>query len=205
MLSLHSLEFILEGKTLFKDISMNFLPSSIVYLKGKNGSGKTSLIRMLAGIQTPTQGKITFEKELLSILNLKKPYCTYIGHQLGLKLELTVLKNLKFWSKIYNSEKHIDEAIVYFNLQNIINKKCYELSAGNKKKTALARLISCQSRLWLLDEVDSNLDDAHKDLLLNLIVSHADNGGIVFITSHNQAKIKTTQILDIPTFAKVQS
>jgi heme exporter protein A len=197
MLSLHSLGFILEDKILFKNISISFLPSSIIYLKGKNGSGKTSLIRMLAGIQPPTQGEITFGKESLSISKLQKPYCTYIGHQLGLKLELTVLENLEFWSKIYNSEELVDAAIVYLNLQSLINKKCYELSAGNRKKIALARLISCQSKLWLLDEVDSNLDEANKDLLLNLIISHADSGGIVFITSHDQPKIKTAQILDI--------
>ncbi len=197
MLSLHSLGFTLEGQELFKNISMSLLPSSIIYLKGQNGSGKTSLLRMLAGIQTPTNGNITFSKNSHPISSLAKPYCTYIGHHFAIKPELTVLENLEFWSKIYNSAELINAAIIYFCLQNVADKRCYELSAGNQKKVALARLVACQSKLWLLDEVDSNLDSVNKQLLLNLILSHADNGGIVFIASHTSPEIKSAQILDI--------
>lgn len=197
MLSLHSLSFFIEEKTLYKNISMTFLPSSIIYLCGKNGSGKTSLLRMLAGIQSPSEGSITFSKKSLPISQLAKPYCTYIGHRFGVKPELTVLENLEFWATTYDSEQLVHAAIVYFSLQDLINTKCYELSAGNQKKVALARLLACQSKLWLLDEVDSNLDPDNKTLLLNLIVSHADNGGIVFITSHNPPEIKSAQILDL--------
>lgn len=197
MLSLHSIGFTLEDRELFKNISMSFLPSSIIYLKGQNGSGKTSLLRMIADIQTPTNGSITFSRDSHPISRLAKPYCTYIGHYSAVKPELTVLENLEFWSKIYNSTELVNAAIVYFSLQELIDKRCYELSAGNQKKVALARLVACQSKLWLLDEVDSNLDSDNKKLLLNLILSHADNGGIVFITSHTPPEIKTAQILDI--------
>jgi heme exporter protein A len=197
MLSLHSLSFILENKTFYQNISMTILPSSIVYIQGKNGSGKTSLLRMLAGIQLPSTGKITFSKNSLPINQLNKPYCTYIGHSFGIKLELTVLENIEFWAKIYNSEQLVNAAIVYFSLQDVVNTKCYELSAGNQKKVALSRLLACRSKLWLLDEVDSNLDSINKELLLNLVISHADNGGIVFITSHNPPEIKSAQILNI--------
>ena len=197
MLSLHSLSFILENKIFYQNISMTILPSSIVYIQGKNGSGKTSFLRMLAGIQLPSTGKITFSKNSLPITQLNKPYCTYIGHRFGIKLELTVLENIEFWAKIYDSEQLVNAAIVYFSLQDVVNTKCYELSAGNQKKVALARLLACRSKLWLLDEVDSNLDSINKQLLLNLIISHADNGGIVFITSHHPPEIKSAQILNI--------
>jgi heme exporter protein A len=197
MLSLHSLSFILENKIFYQNISMTILPSSIVYIQGKNGSGKTSLLRMLAGIQLPSAGKITFSKNSLPITQLNKPYCTYIGHHFGIKLELTILENIEFWAKIYDSEQLVNAAIIYFSLQDLVNTKCYELSAGNQKKVALARLLACRSKLWLLDEVDSNLDSINKQLLLNLIISHADNGGIVFITSHHPPEIKSAQILNI--------
>jgi len=197
MLSLHSLGFILDERELYRNISMSFLPSSIVYLKGKNGAGKTSLLRMLAGIQAPSEGKITFSKESLPISQLAKPFCTYIGHHFALKPELTVLENLEVWAKIYDSFELINASIVYFGLQDFIHTKCYELSAGNQKKVALARLLCCPSKLWLLDEVDSNLDSDNKKLLLNMIVSHADNGGLVFMTSHNPPEIKSAQILNI--------
>lgn len=197
MISLHNLSFLINQEVVFNNISMSFLPSSIIYIKGKNGSGKTSLMRMIAGIQSPTSGNITATSSAIPISEMQKPYCTYIGHKLGIKTELTVLENLEFMSKIYDSCELLDAAIVYFNMQNIIEKKCYELSAGMQKKVALARLIICQSKLWLLDEVDTNLDQDNKELLIRLIISHADSGGIVFIASHNEHEIKTGQILDL--------
>ncbi len=191
MLSLQSLGFKAQDQAIFKNISLTLLPSSILYLQGSNGSGKTSLLRMLAGIQKPTNGMITYGKESTPIAKFDKPYCTYLGHKTGLKQELSVIDNLTYWAQIYNSVELIDAAIIYFQLQEYSHKKCYELSAGNQKKVALARLITCQSKLWLLDEIDTNLDEANKKLLLNLIVSQANNGGIVIISSHNKPDIKT--------------
>lgn len=197
MLSLQSLSFIAQDQKIFQDISLTLFPSSIVYLKGKNGSGKTSLLRMLAGIQKPTSGDITYGKESIPINKFDKPFCTYIGHKTGLKQELSVIDNLKYWAQLYNAEELVDAAIIYFQLQEHAYKKCYELSAGNQKKVALAKLITCQSKFWLLDEVDTNLDDANKKLLINLIVSQADSGGIVFISSHNEPEIKTALTINM--------
>lgn len=197
MLSLQSLSFIAQDQKIFQDISLTLFPSSIVYLKGKNGSGKTSLLRMLAGIQKPTNGDITYGKESISINKFDKPYCTYIGHKTGLKQELSVIDNLKYWAQLYNAEELVDAAIIYFQLQEHAYRKCYELSAGNQKKVALAKLITCQSKFWLLDEIDTNLDDANKKLLINLIVSQADSGGIVFISSHNEPEIKTALTINM--------
>ncbi|MEM6339378.1 MAG: heme ABC exporter ATP-binding protein CcmA [Pseudomonadota bacterium] len=197
MLSLQSLSFIAQDQKIFQDISLTLFPSSIIYLKGKNGSGKTSLLRMLAGIQKPTSGDITYGKESIPINKFDKPFCTYIGHKTGLKQELSVIDNLKYWAQLYNAEELVDAAIIYFQLQEHAYKKCYELSAGNQKKVALAKLITCQSKFWLLDEVDTNLDDANKKLLINLIVSQADSGGIVFISSHHEPEIKTALTINM--------
>lgn len=180
---------------------MTLFPSSIVYLKGKNGSGKTSLLRILAGIQKPTKGMVTYGKEPIPIRKFNKPYCTYIGHKTGLKQELSVMDNLKYWAQIYNSEELVDAAVVYFQLQELVYKKYYELSAGNQKKVALAKLITCQSNFWLLDEVDTNLDEENKKLLMNLIISQADSGGIVFISSHNNPEIKTALTINMSDYA----
>jgi heme exporter protein A len=203
MLSLHSLGFSINDEELFREISISFLPSSIIYLKGKNGAGKSSLLRMIANIQKPSSGKITFSKDSLPITMLKKPYCTYIGHRYAIKPELTVFENIHFWSKLYNSEILIDAAIVYFELQDILSTRCLELSAGTQKKVALARLIACQSKLWLLDEIDSSLDSEAKKKLMHLIISHANNGGIVLFASHNEPEIKTAQIIDLNDYSTI--
>ena len=202
MLSLNSVCINTNKLDLITDLSVSFLPSAIVYLKGENGSGKTSLIRSIAGIQQLSLGQITFGKNNTPIESFQKPYCTYIGHKTGIKPELTVIENIEFWAKIYNSYESVSAAIFYFRLEKIANTKCYELSAGQKQKVALARLLACSSNLWLLDEVENNLDLEGKQLLSRLIVSKADSGGIIIASSHNEPSIKSALIINIEDYAK---
>lgn len=197
MLSLCQLSLAIDGNRLFDNISVSFLPSAIIHVQGANGSGKTSLLRIIAAIQKPTSGEVFLTQSKLSVYDAIKPYCTYIGHQVGLKLEMSVFQNLKFWSDIYGSTETLAAAIHYFNLHDILHKKCYELSTGNIKKVALSKLLACQSNLWLLDEVDSCLDQQNKVMLQHLLVSKANSGGIVIISSHEEIKIKSAQILNI--------
>lgn len=191
MLSLHQLQFNIEQRNLF-DLCITFLPSSITYIKGANGCGKSSLLRMIAGIMQPSSGNIYYKNS-----NIPKPYCNYIGHNLGLKLEMTVLENLKFWSEIYNSAETLYAAIHYFKLQDLLDEKCYSLSSGMQKVVAVSRLIACQSDLWLLDEVETNLSKENRDLLNNLIVMKANSGGIVLLSSHLENSIKSAQTLQL--------
>lgn len=197
MLSLHSIQIIANNQKLIENLSVTFLPSSIVYLKGRNGCGKTSLLMTIAGIKSPAHGKITFGKNNLLIEELKKPYCTYIGHNIGINQELTVYQNLRFWPQIYNSSESLDTAIYYFGLETILDIKCYELSAGNLKKIALTRLLSCRSNLWLLDEVEANLDENHKKLLNHMIILKSNSGGIIFISTHSEPSIKSALVLNV--------
>ncbi|WP_017442666.1 heme ABC exporter ATP-binding protein CcmA [Rickettsia gravesii] len=190
MLSLHQLQF----KNLF-DLNNTFLPSSITYIKGANGCGKSSLLRMIAGIMQPSSGNIYYRN--CNINNIAKLYCTYIGHNLGLKSEMTVFENLKFWSEIYNSAETLYAAIHYFKLHDLLDTKCYSLSSGMQKIVAIARLIACQSDLWLLDEVETNLSKENRDLLNNLVVMKANSGGIVLLSSHLESSIKSAQILQL--------
>ncbi|UCM85673.1 MAG: heme ABC exporter ATP-binding protein CcmA [Rickettsia endosymbiont of Culicoides impunctatus] len=195
MLSFEQVTLIIEQKSIFTNISMTFLPSSIVYFQGTNGCGKTSLLRIVANIQNPTSGNILYRT--LNCKYLKKPYCNYIGHNLGLKSQTTVLEYLRFWSTIYDSLETLESSVHYFKLYNILHEKCYRLSAGNQKKVALAKLIACQSNLWLLDEVEANLDQENKELLYNLMISKANNGGVILATSHSNIDIKSAQIINL--------
>ncbi|MCC8398325.1 MAG: heme ABC exporter ATP-binding protein CcmA [Rickettsia endosymbiont of Labidopullus appendiculatus] len=199
MLSFEHVTLIIDQKSIFTNISVTFLPSSIVYLQGANGCGKTSLLRMVSNLQDPTSGNVIYRS--LNCKYLKKPYCTYIGHNLGLKSQITVLEHLKFWSTIYDSLETLESSIYYFRLHNILYEKCYRLSAGNQKKVALAKLIACQSNLWLLDEVEANLDQENKELLYNLIISKANNGGIILLTSHSNIDIKSAQIINLQDYS----
>jgi heme exporter protein A len=196
MLTVHNISYSINERKLFANISMSLLPSCVLYIKGSNGSGKTTLLRIMAGIIEPSSGQILCNLE--NIKDIAKPYCTYIGHMSANKSEFTVLDNLKFWTGAYNSNEVLEAAIHYFRLQDILGRKYYELSEGNKKKVALARLLACQSDLWLLDEIDSNLDQENRDLLYNLIISKANNGGIIVISSHQKENaIKTADVLQL--------
>lgn len=198
MLSLNQLAFRPNDKELFK-ISISLLPSAIVYIKGPNGCGKTTLLRMIAGICSPHDGNITIYDKNIS--DLAKPYCNYIGHNIGLKSEIRVIDYLKFWAQCYDASAAIGSAVHYFNLYDLLGKKCSELSRGNKKKVELAKLLTCPSRLWLLDEVESNLDETNLKLLQNLIITKANTGGIILLSSHMKKQIESAITIDMSDFA----
>lgn len=203
MLSLNNVTLHTASVILYKNLSVTILPSSIVHVKGANGSGKTTLLRAIAGITPITTGRIQYGprlQEMQDIYMLQKPYCTYLGHLFGIKLEMTVLENLIFWSKIYKSDAMLNASISYFSLQNILEHKCYTLSSGTLKKVSLARLMSCNSDLWILDEPETGLDHNTKILLYQLLISKANNQGIVIIASHEQLNINQLQILDLEWF-----
>jgi len=198
ILTFDNISLYIDTKKLFTDINLTILPSSIIYVKGSNGSGKSSLLRILGGLQTPTFGQIKINN--MNIDNIKKPFATYIGHELGIKLELKVWDNLIFFATLYNSYAALEATIHYFDLHDILEEKVYNLSSGNKKKIAMAKLLMSNSPLWLLDEVDSNLDEANKKLLHNLIVSKSNSGGIIFIASHDKVFTTKPQIFEIQNY-----
>lgn len=198
MLSFEQLHYNINGKTLINNLSITLLPSSITYIRGANGSGKTSLLKMIAGIQEPSAGKILWQKT--DINDLPKPYCLYMGHKTGLKLELTVFENLQFWALVYNSPEILDAAIHYFHLEPILGQKCYKLSAGTQKWVALSKLLSCHSKLWLLDEIEQTLDKERKNLINNLIASKAAGGGVAVIASHEEYGLPASQTIDLVSY-----
>lgn len=197
MLSLSSVCINTNESELIKNLSITFLPSAIAYFRGKNGCGKTSLLRAIAGIKEVSSGQITFGKNNTPIEELPKPYCIYIGHKTGVKPELTVIENIEFWAKTYNSPELVSAAIFYFQLEEYIHTKCYALSAGQQQKVALAKLLACSSQVWLLDEVENNLDSSSRQLLTNLLISKANNGGIIIASSHTETLIKSALIIDL--------
>ena len=197
MLSLSSVCINTSESELIKNFSITFLPSSIVYFRGKNGCGKTSLLRAIAGIKGISSGQITFGKNNIILEDLVKPYCVYIGHKTGVKTELTVIENIEFWAKTYNSPELVSAAIFYFKREDYIHTKCYALSAGQKQRVALAKLLACSSPIWLLDEVENNLDTNSRELLNNLIISKANNGGIIIASSHTEPLIKSALVIDL--------
>lgn len=185
MLSLHSVCINNDQICLVRDLSLTLLPGALVYLRGRNASGKTSLLRVIAGIRKPASGQLTLGRHSVLLEDMPRPYCTYIGHALGIRGEFTLQETLSFWAKIYDAPELVPAAIRYFKLEKYINTRCYRLSAGQKQRVALCRLICCPSDIWLLDEAENNLDAETRLLLNNLMVTKANNGGIVIASTHS--------------------
>lgn len=199
MLSCNSVSLSIGERKLF-DISITMLPGSITVVSGANGSGKSSFLRVLSGLQSPTSGNVLWYGQ--NIQYESKPMVNYIGHHFGIKDELTVVENLQLWSRLYESENMIQAAIHYFGLLEVMMDKAFTLSAGNRKKLALARLLACNSDLWLLDEVETNLDEKNLSLLHNVICTKANNGGVIVMTSHNKTPFKHSIHIAIEDFCE---
>lgn len=191
MLTCYNLSLKVNDYTLFKGLSFTSFGGGTLLIKGKNGSGKSSLLRMIAGIQQHS-GKIIFKGNLIQELN--KPYCVYIGHKTGIRLDLSVIQNLVFWAKMYDSDLMLEAAIRYWDLYDVLETECHKLSSGTQKKVALAKLLCCNSSLWLLDEVDTNLDSENFNLLQNLLHIKMDSGGVIICASHNNNLIQNSEL-----------
>ena len=195
MLTCENIRLISYDKVLVNNLSVSLLPSSITYLQGYNGSGKTTILRILAGLVKPSKGRIMING--VDINDIIKPYSVYIGHQLAIKRNLTTLEMLNHFANHFRNKESIDAAIYYLGLYDILYEKCENLSHGNLKKLSLSRLILCNCNLWLLDEVETNLDFHNLKLLHQLIISKANNGGIIIMTSHQESSFKTSQTINL--------
>lgn len=199
MLSCDGLSLSIEGRTLFTNLSFQIKEGGAVCVVGCNGSGKSSLLRMIAGIDPSCDAKIKLKGRPIG--ECKKPYAVYLGHQSGFKLQMTVRENLEFWSRIFNAQASatnvIDAVVYYMGLGDIIDTHCSKLSAGNLKKATIARLMLCKSDLWLLDEVHTNLDQSNLELLQNIVSAKLGSGGIVVLTSCNTEEMFAKQIPNI--------
>lgn len=174
MITFENITYEIGGVDLFNKISFTALPGAIVKIVGHNGAGKTTFLRMIAGIVQPKSGEVIKTSDNVN----------YIGHNLGIKDDLTPIEQLHFWASLERTEMLIPAALKVTALEEMAHTCCYKLSAGNKQKLAIAKLLISQSNLWVLDEIDSALDDGNTGLLRNLMATKANNGGIIFFSSH---------------------
>ena len=190
-LNIDSLSFKREGITVLKDISFDLENGQMLWLQGANGSGKTTILKILAGIIRKFSGSLLFND--VDICNAYKNYVknvTYIGHQIACWPEKTVIENLKFWARIRQTEELLLATLNFFNLYSVADLPLYKLSSGWKKRTDLARLMIFNSKIWLLDEPMVNLDAKTKTFFNELFNTKLQNGGLIIIASHDELDIK---------------
>lgn len=192
-----------NSKVIFANLSATIQPSNSVLLNGANGSGKTSLLKMTAGLQTPYMGKVKWGEHdsIRDAVMEGELSVNYIGHDLAVKEELTVLENIFYWAELAGNVKFVRYAIDYFGLKKYAKTPCSQLSKGWQKKVALSKLITCGGDLWLLDEAFSNLDEETSEQLSSLISNKCENGGIAIVSSHRNISVDFSYKINISDFS----
>lgn len=187
------MECVRGDRRLFRDVSFSITPGTLVQLTGPNGSGKTSLLRIISGLMTPERGEIRWQGA--NIRSLAEEYSrsiTYIGHRNGVKEELSSLENLRISSGLAGSEvnrKQAEHALEQLGLAGRENLPARFLSEGQRRRSALARLLTCNRALWLLDEVLASLDHAAGILIESVIGEHLSKGGMAIVATHQELHI----------------
>ncbi len=173
------------GRLLIDGLSFELEAGQAALITGPNGSGKTSLLRVLAGLAPPAAGSVTWAAtEVRRLAPESRAEIAYRGHLNGLKKDLTVRENLEFHRSLNCSEAPIEELAGTLGLAAVAGQRLRYLSAGQRRRAGLATLKLGAARLWLLDEPLTNLDIAGRRLVAQWIDEHLDTGGMAAIASH---------------------
>ncbi len=189
-------------KLLFKDLNLNLKKSQIMILKGSNGVGKSSLLEAIIGILELSSGEIKINGG--SNLNAGR-FFTFIGHNNSLKEELTVIENLRLWLKLnghYFEDLEIINKLSFFRINHLFDHKINLLSAGQKRKVALSKLLFSTCNLWILDEPTNSLDKDSQNQFNILIEKHQKKNGSTLITTHLDFNLKSFIKIDFDLLVK---
>lgn len=192
-----------QQRLLFKNLSLNLQQGDCLVIEGPNGSGKSSLLRILAGLALPTHGDIHWQGTPIST-NRHAYYADmhYIGHLNGIKSGLTVTENLHLIIELAggDSTTNIIPVLASLELQHHHHELARHLSAGQKRRLALAKLFCIKKSLWLLDEPLTALDTATQAIFMKQLEQHLQQGGIAVISTHQTISLQhaTIKTLKLP-------
>jgi heme exporter protein A len=177
------------GIPLLEGVSFTLLAGQVLVLRGPNGCGKTTLLRTIAGLQPAVQGTISAAPDVMA----------YAAHADGLKSTLTVRENLNFWAAIYGTGD-IAAALSAMNLIELADRAAQNLSAGQKRRLGLARLLVTGRALWVLDEPTVSLDAASVALFASVVRAHLAAGGAALMATHIDLGLAEARVLDMAPF-----
>jgi heme exporter protein A len=179
-------------RCLFEKLHFDLGPGQLALLVGANGSGKTTLLRILAGLGLPTTGSVTWkEAAVASLAAEERAEVAYRGHQEALKRDLTVHENLAFHTALWRREARFDGLLEELKLDAVAHMRARYLSAGQRRRVALAMLQLSGAKLWLLDEPTTNLDSEGRALLVEWTRRHLADGGLAVVATHQPDEFAT--------------
>ena len=182
---------------LFDELSFSVDSGHILEIAGANGSGKTSLMRILCGLREADSGAVSWMgKDIHEHDHHYRNDLAYIGYESGIKPDLTTLENLNFSASLLSEKCPLtaEQALAEVGLDKYAWTLCSRLSTGQKRRIALARLLLTNARVWVLDEPLTGLDKAVKQLIGNMLVRHAAQGGVVILTTHEPIELTNASV-----------
>jgi len=171
------------GREVFRGLAFTVEAGEALVVTGPNGAGKSSLLRMVAGLVRPQQGQLELEGGDVELT--RGEHVHYLGHQDALKPSLSVRENLGFWAALLGGDgTKSDDALAAVGLGGLAQLPAVYLSAGQRRRLAVARLIAVERSIWLLDEPTSTLDAAAQAMLADLMRAHLAGHGLILVASH---------------------
>ena len=171
------------GREVFSGLDFEARAGEVLAVRGRNGAGKTSLLRLIAGLLIPAAGAIALDGGDTELTIAEQAH--YLGHRDALKPALSVGENLSFWREFLGGEvSDTAESLRAVGLDHAVHLPAAYLSAGQRRRLSLARLLAVRRPLWLMDEPNAALDTAGQSLLAGLMREHLARGGLIVAATH---------------------
>ncbi len=191
-LELYQITLTRGHKKLFKELSLCLKSGDALSVRGANGSGKSSLLKLIAGLIKPSQGMVKFDAPTAptQILN-------YLGHKNALKQDLSPLENILYWHP--NAKGRALSILESFGLSAHLHTPLKKLSQGQQRRVALTRSLLSPASIWLLDEPATNLDAPGQSIVTMHLQEHVNSGGILILSEHTTPLLPHSPVLDLDT------
>ena len=201
VLQVHALSCVRGERELFADLNLQVHAGECLHVRGENGVGKTSLLRLLTGLSKPESGEILWKGQAITLdPSQYHRDLLFLGHRDALKDDLTALENIQMYAAIDDialTQEQALSSLWRFGIRGREHLPVSCLSAGQKRRVLMARMATRQAKLWILDEPFNALDINAVQALQTLIAQHQERGGLIVLTSHQNIDIPNVKVLEL--------